>query len=371
MTQTTELEIQEEVTSSNETVSIQEVEINNEPSVLRTPFDGCFEVYQGPWGKYLRSCADPDANIEVTKENLEFFEMNEKVHKIPATLWSRWSNLCFYFVDKVANEVEVSVRILRSKDDPSVYRMLIPRQKVSGASVRVDSFDESIDIETGEEFTSYPPEGWVPVGSSHSHNTMPAFFSGTDDKYELGDPGIHLVVGSIKVVDKTYTIAASVVGNGRRFTMHYNNLVDATPVNGADFHPKVIDYIDYTSPITVTTTTYSRYTTKSKGASSITRYGESSRYSDYYSYNKWLEKYNDPDGYSQLQDDDYWQSYGRNYNEGSVTQGRAIKLWEIEDIIHDYLEQNTNDFNQLWMLYDTLQDMVKEAEKLAFSSEAN
>lgn len=361
MTQTTELEIQEEVTSSNETVSIQEVEINNEPSVLRTPFDGCFEVYQGPWGKYLRSCADPDANIEVTKENLEFFEMNEKVHKIPATLWSRWSNLCFYFVDKVANEVEVSVRILRSKDDPSVYRMLIPRQKVSGASVRVDSFDESIDIETGEEFTSYPPEGWVPVGSSHSHNTMPAFFSGTDDKYELGDPGIHLVVGSIKVVDKTYTIAASVVGNGRRFTMHYNNLIDASVVDGVNFHPKVIDYVDYSKP--AFTATYTKYTKPT------TRYTKGPNTNDYAEYNKWLAKYTDPDGYSQLQDDDYWQSYGRNYNSGTVSGGREIKLWEVEDLIEDYLTQNGDDFNKLWNLYDTLQDMVKKAEQLAFSSE--
>ena len=261
MTQTTELEIQEEqseISSSDETVSIQEVEINKEPMILRTPLDGCFEIYQGPWGKYLRSCVDPEANIEVTEENLEFFELNENIHKVPAELWSRWVNLCFYFVDKVSNEVEVSVRILRSKEDSSVYRMLIPRQKVSGASVRVDSFDESIDIETGEELTTYPPEGWVPVGSSHSHNTMPAFFSGTDDKYELGDPGIHLVVGSIKVTDKTYTIAASVVGNGRRFTMHYNNLIDASVVNGANFHPKVIDYVDYSKP--AITATYTKYT---------------------------------------------------------------------------------------------------------------
>ena len=112
---------------------------------------------------------DPDANVEITKEHLEYFEVNPDIHKVPAELWSRWTKLCFHYVGKVKDSVEVSVRILRSAEDPSVYRILVPKQKVSGATVRVDSFEESIDIETGEELTEYPPQGWIPVGSSHSH----------------------------------------------------------------------------------------------------------------------------------------------------------------------------------------------------------
>jgi len=170
MTEEMTLETQNEITEE-ETVEIQEVnpEDTQVPNILRTPSDGCFEVYQGPWGKYIRPCFDPEANVEITKEHLEHFEPNPDIHKIPAELWSRWVKLCFHFVDKVKDSVEVSVRILRSQEDASKYRILVPRQKVSGATVRVDSFQESIDIETGEELTEYPPEGWVPVGSSHSH----------------------------------------------------------------------------------------------------------------------------------------------------------------------------------------------------------
>lgn len=142
---------------------------NKEPTILRTPSDGCYEVYEGYWGSYLRPCFDPEANAEISKENLKHFELNPNIHKIPSDLWARWVKLCFHFVDKVTSSVEVSVRFLRSAEDPSKYRCLVPKQVVSGASVRVDSFDESIDIETGEKLTQYPPDGWIPVGSSHSH----------------------------------------------------------------------------------------------------------------------------------------------------------------------------------------------------------
>ena len=139
------------------------------PSVLRTTNDGTWEVYKGPWGSYLRPCSDPEANVVITKDHLKHFEIREDIHKIPAELWSRWVQLCFHFVGKVKNELEVSIRFLRSSSDPSQYRIVVPRQKVTMASVRADNFDDCIDIETGEEFTSYPPEGWIPVGSSHSH----------------------------------------------------------------------------------------------------------------------------------------------------------------------------------------------------------
>ena len=326
-------EIQEEVVEAPEeivneqedTLEIQEVEIDETqpeaPPVLRTRRDGVWEVYNGPWGSYLRPIDDPDANVVIDEENLKVFNLNPDIHKIPAALWARWVKLCFYYVGKVTNSVEVSVRILRSAEDPSKYRILVPRQKVSGASVRVDSFDEAIDIETGEEITQYPPVGWIPVGSSHSHNTMPSFFSGIDDKYELGDPGIHLVVGDIKISENKYTIAASVVGSGRRFVMHYSNLIDATPVSGLEFHPKVIDYVDYTSPLIATTGTSSVYTSWSKNSSKYD-------YSDnYQNYQTWLNKTYGIDN-DDVNDPYHYSEGNYNYTRKS-TSSKTLALWEV------------------------------------------
>jgi len=351
MSDETQTIIKEDMSLQEDTLEIQEVNLqdieDSKPNILRTASDGCFEVYQSYWGKYIRSCFDPEANVEITEEHFKYFELNPDIHKIPAELWTRWVKLCFHFVNKVANSVEVSVRILRSQEDPSKYRILVPRQKVSGATVRIDSFTESIDIETGEELVEYPPQGWIPVGSSHSHNTMPAFFSGTDDKYELGDPGIHLVLGDINSQKNSYSIAASVVGSGRRFEMHYNNLIDATPIPDVTFHSKVIDYVDYTSPLTSTT---------SKGAI-IPWNGNKT---DEYKYNRWLSEYSNHD--SNNWNDPYYFSE-HYYDSNRKYRGeQQIKYWEVEDLLNDYIQQSKDDFEALARLESMLKDALNDVE---------
>lgn len=209
---------------------------------LRTKRDGTFGLRSNSWGQYLTRVDDPDANVEITKEQLTAIELHDDIQRIPADLWQRWIQLCFHFVKQGARNVEVSCRLLRCEEDPSQWRILVPPQEVSSASVRADTFDGAIDIVTGETCPSWPPDGWLPAGSSHSHNTMEAFFSGTDDKYELGDPGLHIVVGSIDVKANRYTLKASVTASRRRFDVPYERVVDATPVD-VTFHPDVLTVV--------------------------------------------------------------------------------------------------------------------------------
>lgn len=359
--QTEEIFQEYEVNMAEASEETTQDEKNKTPTILRTASDGCFELYESYWGKYIRPCFDPEANVEISKEHLEHFEVNPNIHKIPAELWTRWVNLCFHFVDKVPGSVEVSVRFLRSQEDPSKYLCVVPKQVVSGAAVRVDSFDECIDIESGQEFTEYPPQGWIPVGSSHSHNTMGAFFSGTDDKYELGDPGIHLVVGAIKTKERTYEIAASVVGSGRRFKLSYKELIDATPIEDVTFHPKVLAYVDYTSPVSNYT-----YTPAKPGAITTTKYTSTGNKNDRRSYRKWLEQYA---GYSYFSQNEYSDPfyYNGDYYGGDNSRGgssREVKLWEVEDVINDYIQQNQTDFNKLFILIDELESAKKQIEDL-------
>jgi hypothetical protein len=317
----------------------QEVQEVQSPTILRTRRDGVWEVYDGPWGSYLREADDPDANVEISDKHLEEFQLREDIHRIPADLWTKWVKLCFYFVDKVQDTVEVSTRILRSAEDPSKYRFLIPYQKVSAASVRAEDFDVSIDLETGEEITQYPPDGWIPVGSSHSHNTMEAFFSSIDDKYELNDPGIHIVVGSIDTTNMKYRIAASVVGSRRRFEVQFDKLIDASACPGVEFHPDVINYVDFTKPAIkavvwskkVSTGTYSK-----SQYSNPKNLGWGNDYTDYK---------NDPF---------YWSnSYNSNHK---------IDCWNITDTLADYLEQHLDNPMLLYKLKDELEDFVKDLD---------
>ena len=212
---------------------------------IRTPRNGCFQVRTNAWGSFLSPVPDPDAHAELEDDALERFELNPDISKIPADLWSRWIKLCFHFAHLKQGDLEVSCRLLRKEDDRSVWRILVPKQEVSGASVRIDTFDQSIDIETGEVIDSYPPQGWVPAGSSHSHNSMPlARFSSIDDASELGCPGLHIVISHISITNNNYVPTASVTANHRRFYLDdASDVIDLTPAKTA-FHPSVLTIIE-------------------------------------------------------------------------------------------------------------------------------
>lgn len=218
--------------------------------LLRTSRDGCWSLKENTWGRFLAPCADPDANVVITKEQLEGFELKENTPKIPAQLWNRWIQLCIELMKRGTGDLEVSCRLLRREDDPGWYRILVPVQKVTGTSVRVDTFDKAIDIQTGEVVSQWPPEGWRPCGSSHSHNSMDAFFSGTDDQFELGDPGLHIVVGKIKPDTGAYVLKASVTANFRRFDIDADQVIDFDPNVDVTYDPACLDVISLPTPTT-------------------------------------------------------------------------------------------------------------------------
>lgn len=216
---------------------------------IRTPRNGCFQVRTNAWGSFLSPVPDPDAHAELEDGALERFELNPDISKIPADLWSRWVQLCFHFAHLKQGDLEVSCRLLRHEDDRSQWRILVPQQEVSGASVRIDTFDSSVDIETGELIETYPPAGWVPAGSSHSHNSMPLDrFSSIDDASELGCPGLHIVISHVSILKNTYVPTASVTANHRRFYLpNAADVIDLTPA-GTTFHRAVLDVIQPERP---------------------------------------------------------------------------------------------------------------------------
>ena len=219
------------------------------PELLRTARHGCWQLKTNTWGQFLAPTDDPLANVVINDDQLKGFELQAGIAPIPADLWSRWIKLCFHFASQRRGNLEVSCRLLRHQDDKSHWRIAVPPQAVGGASVRADSFDGAIDIVTGEVIEQWPPNSWNPCGSSHSHNTMQAFFSGTDDRYELGDPGLHIVVGSINLTARTYTHQASITANGRRFLIDLPLVADLTPTEDT-FHPDVLQVVqlEATSP---------------------------------------------------------------------------------------------------------------------------
>ena len=79
---------------------------------------------------------------------------------------------------------------------------------------------------------------------------MRAFFSGTDDRYELGDPGLHIVVGDINTTASTYVPLASITANKRRFLLDdAAAVIDLTARPELSFHPAVLTVIHHERPL--------------------------------------------------------------------------------------------------------------------------
>lgn len=118
-----------------------------------------------------------------------------------------------------SNEVAVSFAYSADKDD---YKAVVSTQKVSGASVQGDR-RVCMDI-VDRTVCPFPPPGYEEIGSSHSHNTMSSFYSGTDDINEVAKPGYHIVVGSI--TKDSYTAVASLMHKGIRYYTTLDKIVD-------------------------------------------------------------------------------------------------------------------------------------------------
>ncbi|MBI4280685.1 hypothetical protein HY628_00630 [Candidatus Uhrbacteria bacterium] len=84
------------------------------------------------------------------------------------------------------------------------FRLDAPPQRVSSAGCQADLRN-----------WKRPPEGFLPVGTAHSHASMSAFHSGTDQHDEEFDDGIHITVGRLD--RPAVQIVASLAVSGKRF----------------------------------------------------------------------------------------------------------------------------------------------------------
>lgn len=216
--------------------------------------DGYYRILHArDWGKILIPSENPEG-VVLSDFELEGIQINPDFPKIPAELWSPYIELCFFMCPEGKklntkfheSQLEVQVCLLRDAETRTKWKIVVPKQQVSGVSVKAE-LAENIDIVTGEKYKQFPPHGWVHAGSSHSHNTMDSFFSSIDDKSELTIPGLHIVIGSINHSTHTYSYESSVVLRKTRKVVELEEVLNielAKNIPLIDFHPDVIDYID-------------------------------------------------------------------------------------------------------------------------------
>jgi len=160
---------------------------------------------------------------------------------IPANMFSALRRLYLYCMNELAETpLEVS-SILCINKETMQWKILIPRQIVTGVSVNA-TFDLFVDLVDGT-FYNHIPFGWAHVGSSHSHHRMGAFFSGTDDANELPFPGLHFVIGNLDNFNNYRSIVSIVCADHVRRYTHLEKIVDTTN-DDTTFHPNVLNQIN-------------------------------------------------------------------------------------------------------------------------------
>lgn len=109
--------------------------------------------------------------------------------------------------------------VIHFNEQKGIFKVQVPLQKTSGGSV---------------EYLNTQIKGFQRIGTIHSHASMSAFHSPTDDKDEVDFDGLHITIGN---VDKKYvSISCSIVVNGTRFMCDPMDYIDG------------LEFIEYEEP---------------------------------------------------------------------------------------------------------------------------
>ena len=102
-----------------------------------------------------------------------------------------------------------SIILLFYNEEKKRYKIFPPRQKVTAASLE---YNRGITV-----------DGMTMIGTIHSHGSMSAFHSGTDDDDEKSFDGLHITIGDVN--DDEVSISASIIANGYRFMVDPNEYI--------------------------------------------------------------------------------------------------------------------------------------------------
>jgi len=190
---------------------------------IRTKKDGVYGLtINSLHGAYWRKVNDPDG-VE-TPDYIDKFELLPDYPRLPRHLFGAIVNFFNQF-ERLNREVQVI--LYRNDEDLREWRVMVPKQENTIASVKAD-LKIQVDLIT-EEVVEDLPENWLFAGTMHLHpGNLGAFWSATDDESELKNPGLHCTIGYLDA--EALDICASVTMNGNRYPFAPNLVIESTQI---------------------------------------------------------------------------------------------------------------------------------------------
>lgn len=136
--------------------------------------------------------------------------------KIPASITKKVKTFFKEVVDLYRTEASIT---LYFNKDAQTYKVHVPDQQVSHGGVHYDRLQVDELCEFDKSF-----EGYLRVGTIHSHCDFGAFHSGTDVGDEVDIDGVHCTFGHND--KERFTISASIVVNGNRMKVDPSTVLD-------------------------------------------------------------------------------------------------------------------------------------------------
>ena len=133
--------------------------------------NGIFKKVKTPLGEFTYKAFELPDNLGLDLDGEFSFVRDESIPKIPYTIFENVLNFYKEIFNEIKSEVYSLVIWDKKKQDFFIY---VPKQVVAGASVK---YERDPEIFSNPDYILY----W----ESHSHNVMPAFFSGTDVNDEV------------------------------------------------------------------------------------------------------------------------------------------------------------------------------------------
>jgi len=164
----------------------------------------------------------PVKNISILNSVSTMAKMHIK--KIPGTKFAR---TVAFFKEVYKQYFAEAIVLLFYDENLKTYKIVAPPQKVTAAAC---DYNKGMSI-----------DGMQMIGTIHSHASMSAFHSGTDDKDEEHFDGLHITIGNLN--KENVSITASIVANGHRFVVEPEEYIDKL---------KVVEEQEVVSPLTRT-----------------------------------------------------------------------------------------------------------------------
>lgn len=197
--------------------------------VLRTKTKGVYKLKLDPFGAGYVPVPDPDG----TTDEIPPYAFDPK-YRLDRVNWNRIMRFFYDLMDPAISPTggisEAQVVIARSFE-AGTYRCFVPRQQVDRVSVDAD-LTNLVCLETGEKLTAIP-RGYGKAGTAHSHNSIPAVWSGTDNEDQRRDWGVHFVAGELD--SKGYRIAARIARKGGFVDLKNADAVDSAWVHDNNY----------------------------------------------------------------------------------------------------------------------------------------